>query len=272
MTVSATEAAFEGFRVTRRNPGVVLIWAGVWLIGLILMMAVILPLMAPWMDEIVAAEGSASALTPGARRAMQMATFAAIPVGLLLQALIMPAVYRAVLHPHQKGFAWLRIGRDEGRMLVVLLVLGIVSVALNLAGTPLQQWAAGSLAFPLRLLLSLALFALSIFISVRLSMIAPVTFARRELAFREGWRMSGRLFWPLLGLTVMVVAMAAIVVLLLVLIGWPLQVMVGGTGAMGPAQGIGALLMLLLMPLGVALVTVILWAPFAALCRDLPEA
>ena len=35
MTVSATEAAFEGFRVTRRNPGVVLIWAGVWLIGLI---------------------------------------------------------------------------------------------------------------------------------------------------------------------------------------------------------------------------------------------
>lgn len=265
MTVSATEAAFEGFRVTRRNPGAILVWAGVWLIGLVLMMAAALPFMAPWLEDIAAAEGDASALSAGARQALEYAVLASLPIGLLLQTVIMPAVYRAVLCPEDKGLAWLRVGADEARMLVVMLVLGLVSLALNFGSIKLEELAAGTLALPLRLLLSLVVFALSVYVSVRLSLIAPMTFIRRKLAFREGLRMSGRMFWPLLGMTVIVMAMAAFVILLLIFIGWPLQIAMGGGGG---AQGLGALLMLFLLPIGMTLVTVILWAPFAALCRD----
>ncbi len=265
MTISPTEAAFEGFRVARRRPAAILAWAGVWLIGFILMVTAATPFMMPWLSEIVEAEGKASALSPGARSALQYGEFASLPIINLVQSLLMPAVYREILRPADKGLVWLRIGRDELRMLVVMLVLGAVSLALNFGSVKLEELAAGTLALPLRLLLSLALLALSLYVTVRLSLVAPLTFIRRKFAFREGLRKSGGMFWPLIGMTVIVLAMAMVVMLLLFLVGLPLQAM--GAPASGAAV-VGALLMLLLVPIGMTLVTVILWAPFAALCRD----
>lgn len=273
MTVSATEAAFEGFRITRHNPGSVLIWAAVWLVGLIAALFATLPFVSPFLPEIAAAQGNPEALSAGAQAGISQAGFTIVPIVILLQALLMPAVYRAVLRPSPKGFGYLRIGRDELRMFIVALGLGVVSLAFNLVSTVLETVAAQTLGMVVGVLVSTVLFIVSIVISVRLSLIAPITLLREKVAFAEGWRASGPLFWPLLGMTVLALTMAVIVVFLLIMIGWPLWTVLAGAGAAtNPLALAGSLLMLALMPLGMALVSTILWAPAAAICKSLPKA
>lgn len=271
MTVSATEAAFEGFRVTRHNPGVVLIWAAVWMVGLIAAGLATFPILSPWVPEMATANGDPSKLSTTALNAISQAGFAVLPVVLLIQTVLMPAVYRAVLRPAPKGIGYLRLGRDELRMFVVALGLGAVSVVLNLISSGLESVAIQMMGMGGAMLVSTVVFAISIVITVRLSLVAPITLLRGKISFAEGWHVSARWFWPLLGITVLSLTMAAIVVILLVMIGMPLQLAVtGAAGAAGPLSLISALLLLLLIPVGAALVTTILWAPFAALCRNLP--
>lgn len=265
--MSMTEAAFEGFRVTRRHPGAVLLWAAVWLVGFVAMLIAAAPFIAPWMDEIATAQGGPETLSEGAQRAVQLAGYAFAPVALLIQAVLLPAVYRAVLRPEERRFGYLRLGRDEARILLVSIALAVVSLALNLAGGWLERQAAAAVGLPAGLLVALAVFVVTLIFSVRVSLIAPLTFARRQLSFVEGWRASGPRFWPLLGLTVIVLTMAIVVMILLVLIGWPLWILVGAPG--GAAAGVGALLMLCLMAFGMALVSTITWAPFAVVAGEL---
>lgn len=268
--MSMTEAAFEGFRITRRHPGAVLLWAVVWLIAFVVMMIAATPLMAPWMDEIAAAQGDPEALSEGASRAMQMAGFIFAPVALLVQGLLLPAAYRAVLRPEERRFAYLRVGRDEARILLVSIALAVVSLLLNLGGGWVERQAAAGAGLGVGLLVSLAVFVISLVFSVRVSLIAPLTFARRKLAFAEGWRASGPRFWPLLGLMVLVLTMVIVVMILLVLIGWPLWTLVVGAG--GAAAGLGALLTLGLLAFGMALLSTIAWTPFALIADELTRA
>jgi len=270
MTVSATAAAFEGFRVTRQHPVAVMVWAVVWLVGLIVMMAASLPFVAPYMGEIIATGGDPDALSVAAASSIQRAGLTFIPVALVLQGLLSPAVYRAVLCPDEKRNAFLRLGADEGRVLVVALVAGGVSFALNLGGMWLESWAMQTMGLVAQLFVSLVVFIVLVIVGVRLSLIAPMTFMKRRLAFREGWSASGKLFWPLLGISVLALAMAAVVGMLLLVIALPLQAASAGQAA-SPGSAIVALLMLALMPFGAALVATILWAPFAAMCRELSE-
>lgn len=272
MTVSATEAAFEGFRITRHNPGAVLIWAAVWLVGLIAALFATLPFVSAFLPEIAAAQGNPEALSAGAQTGISQAGFAIVPIVILLQAILMPAIYRAVLRPSPKGLGYVRIGRDELRMFIVALGLGVVSLAFNLVSTMLESLAVQSLGMVAGVLVSTALFVVSIVISVRLSLIAPITLLREKVAFAEGWRASGPLFWPLLGMTVLALTMAMIVVFLLIMIGWPMWTLIGGAaGGANPLALAGSLLLLALMPLGAALVSTILWAPAAAICKGLPQ-
>lgn len=272
MTVSATEAAFEGFRVTRHNPGVILIWAAVWLVGLIAAGIATFPMLSPWMPEMATANGDISKLSAPALTAISNAGYVVLPVVLLVQTVLMPALFRAVLRPTPKGIGYLRFGRDELRMFLVALGLGAVSVLLNLISSGLETVAAQMLGMAGALVVSMAVFVVSIVITVRLSLVAPITLLRGKISFAEGWQVSARWFWPLLGITVLSMTMAAIVVILLVMIGMPLQLaVVGAAGAVSPLSMISALLLLLLIPLGGALVTTILWAPYAAMCRNLPR-
>lgn len=271
MTVSATEAAFEGFRVTRQNPSVILIWAAVWLVGLIAAALATFPILSPWMPEMATANGDPSKLSAPALAAISNAGYVILPVVLLIQTVLMPAVYRAVLRPTPKGFGYLRFGRDELRMFVVALGLGAVSLLLNLISSGLESTATQMMGIVGATVVSMVVFVASIVITVRLSLVAPITLLRSKISFAEGWHVSARWFWPLLGITVLSMTMAAIVVILLLMIGLPMQqVVAGGAGAVSPLSTIGALLLLLLIPLAATLVTTILWAPYAAMCRNLP--
>lgn len=271
MKIAATEAAFEGFRLSRRRPAAVALWGGVWLLGLIVMLAAALPVISPFLNEMTAAAGDPAKLSPAATAAVGQVSLIMIPIAILLQALLATAVYRAVLRPEQARFGSMRLGRDEGRMLIVSLAIGCVSVVVNLGGEALVQAATASGGMIIGALVWLVATAASIWLSVRLCLIAPLSFHRGRLSFAEGWKVTRPLFWPLLGLQVVVFALAAVVVLLLILIGWPLQVVMSAGGPTSPGAALGALLILILLPLGMAMVSTLLWAPFAAVCRDLPK-
>ncbi|WP_150126016.1 hypothetical protein [Brevundimonas sp. LM2] len=250
-----------------------LLWSLVWLVGLVAIGLVMIPIIMPYAGEIQSAQGNASALSPQASTAIATAMFAAFPIGLLVQSVLAPAVYRAVLQPDAGWFGGLQLGRDELRILVVTFVLGLLSLALNAGGdllsTAVTRAAGGLLGSLIGLIASL----LTIWVSVRLSLIAPETFRQHRISFAAGWALTGKHFWPLLGMMVVTIIMAALVVLLLVVVAWPLMLVVNAAAASGAGAAAGGLLsvivILALVPLGMTLVSVLLWAPFAAAARDI---
>ncbi|NBB62955.1 hypothetical protein GVN18_27190 [Pseudomonas sp. ODNR1LW] len=266
MSFSATDAAFEGFRVTRRNPTAVLLWAVVWLIALMVSALIAAPLIEPHMAELQAANGDINALSPEALRAFALAMTGFLPPLVLAQALVAPAVYRAVLEPEDRRFGFLRLGKVEARMLAVLLLLVVIQIALNVGADLAVRGANAVIGLAGSLVVNLVGFALGLWLSARLSLVAPLTMRRDGLPIQEGWKRTGPIVWHLIGVNVLAVAMSLLVGLLLALVAWPMMALMSGAGA---SAGVAALLLMMLMGLGFALITVLLWSPFAAILKQL---
>lgn len=266
MSFSATEAAFEGFRVTRQNPLSVLVWAGLWLVGLIVAVMILGPMTMPYASEIEAAQGDVAALSPSAVSALSLGMLAVLPVLLVLQAILAPAVYRAVYAPQAKRIGYLQIGKVELRTLAVVAVLGGLSIMLNLGGEAAVTFSKQVGGVTAAFVVNTAVFVFTTWISVRLMLTAPLVLRRKGLPFRDSWRMTAKVFWPVLGVFFLSLAMTLLVLLLLVLVGWPLYAALTMGGAMAAIPGV---LLLLLMGLGTALVSVLMWAPFASIVQQL---
>ncbi|MDZ4364460.1 hypothetical protein [Brevundimonas sp.] len=270
MRFSGGEASFEGFRVSRAHPLALLAWTGVWLAGLVLMGLCAMPFLIPLMDELQAAGGDPNALSTETQRALEIASWATIPAGLLIQAILAPAVYRAVLKPQLGGFGYLRLGLDEVRVFAVVAVIGIVSFALSFAGQRLEILAFDGGGVLAQLGVGVVVLIATIWLGVQVSLIAPTTFGRARIVIKEPLVAARKAFWPLLGVTIIAAVMAVLVVLLLVLIGWPLvSLMSAAEGAPDLSAGLAALAVLGLAAFGMTLVSVIVWSPFAIAYRDL---
>ena len=273
MSFSATEACFEGFRVTRHRFGAVLLWALVWLAGLIAIGMVAMPIILPFSAELEAAQGNQAALSSQAQAALAMASYAVMPVVALLQGLLAPAVYRAVLRPQETGFGSLRLGPDEARVAAIALAITAISVALQIGGEQLGVVARQAGGFGPALLVSTGLFVLTTWVGVRLSLIAPATFAEGGFQIRRALALSRRHFWSLLGMMIISTVMATLVLLLVLLGAWPAMALIMASGATpGPLALVALLVVFIALPLGCALGSVIVWAPFAAAYRDLSAA
>lgn len=264
MRISATEAAFEGFRVTRQNPAAVLLWAVFWLVGLIVGTLIAAPAILPHMAELEAAKGDVNALSPEALQGFALAMAGFLPPLVLVQALVAPAVYRAVLQPQDRRFGFLRLSMTEARMLGVLAVLAVIQVGLNIGADLATRGANAAGGLGAAALVNLVTFALTVWVAARLSLVAPLTMVRSGLPILEGWKRSGPIVWPLIGVFFLSLAMSLLVGLLLALIGWPLSAAMSGAGA-----AVASLMLIILMGLGFALITVLLWSPFAAVVKQL---
>ena len=103
---SPTEAAFAGFGLIRREPGAVLIWAALRFVVNILLAVVAALFAAERLDEFTALTSAGSNAAPAAigRAFLELAPFflLAIPLNLILQAMIYAAGYRAFLRPTER--------------------------------------------------------------------------------------------------------------------------------------------------------------------------
>lgn len=201
------------FRLVRDHPVAVAIWG---LIYLVIGVAANFAMRPVFAMQIAAMDGKA----PPAEAFGQMWSWLRW-VGLLglisflVYMVIFTATQRAVLRPQDEGVAFLRFGMDELRMiglaillvilfyvglLIVFVALGaVIGVSMVSAGQGAAGGGAAVGAVLLGFLAVIALFCVSIWLYVRLSLAFPLTFLRRRIVIGEAWRLSRGRFWSLFG-------------------------------------------------------------------------
>jgi hypothetical protein len=291
MTFSATDAAFEGFRVVRRKPVVLLWWAAFYLVSFALIFLVAAGPIAGLMAAASDLENMGPGATPEDLEPLMMA-YASIlplvlPLGLLIGAVLSAAVARSVLEPGKSAFGYLRVGMDEVRVAVVSLVLMIVlwlasAVSFGVAGVAGAALAAADVpGGPLvMVVLFLAATVFLIWLSVRLSLAVPITVAEKKFAFFDSFKVTGGRIWSLIGMAVIAFVMTMVVSILTSIVFFPITMGLGavvdwqsleGMNAMGIIQAVGPMILvaIVLQAIASALSAAVMYAPFAAAYRDL---
>ena len=269
MSFSATEAAFEGFRVTRHHPVAVLAWALVSLISLFAMYLMVAPILSPMAGEFQAIMASGGKLEPSLALQTQMnyAGLAVVPVSLVTQAILMPAIYRAMTNTGRDKFGFLRLGLDELRTLGALVIVTIVSLIVSQGGDLLAQLALASGIGGAAVLIKVVAMVVGIYLSVRLMLVVPAAFLEGRVDLKAGWEATAGLFWSLLGIAIISSFMACIVMLLLGIVALPISIGVVSGGGATPASLVAAVGFVLLVSLAFALGMTIVTAPFMTAYR-----
>ena len=291
MSLSATEAAFEGFRVVRRKPTVVAWWALAYLV----LFAVAFALAGPSLIEVMTIADTMNAANPSPADMQRLgAAYAGLawllPAGLLFGAVLNTAIVRAVLRPEEGRLGYLRLGADEFRVLGATLLLTLAGAAITLLAAfaagllvGLASFAGQAVAWLVGLLAGAAVLALVVFLAIRFSLVIPATFTDKRMAFKESWRATKGVFWPLLGMAVIAVIMSIVVGLLGGIVALPLTLATGGMQTLTSMEG--ASFGEMLSTAGPAIATwivvnsilstlqmVAIYAPFAAAWRDMRPA
>lgn len=250
MSFSATDAAFEGFRLVRRNPMALVAWTLVYLV-LALANVAGMSQMGPALADLTALMEGMEGTSPeswqelapvvDAYGRLMSSTAWLLPLSMAITAVLTAAVARGVLEPKTGGaFGYLRLGMDELRVLVVTVVLCIlmmvvafvaffVAVFIGVAADALIDgwgWLVG-------VVTTFMATALIIWLAVRWSLAVPITVAEKKFAFFDSFRLTRGRFWPMLGMAILAGVMTMLVMLLSMIVTAPLGAMSGlSSGAM----------------------------------------
>lgn len=249
MSFSATDAAFEGFRLVRRNPVALVGWTLLYLVYTLATLFAaggMMRSMAAWVEQVEALEAGPPPSSPEALVPIMESYMAAmshmawaIPLSLVIGAVLMAAIARAVLTPGTGGFGYMRLGMDEVRVFVVTLVIAIlyaVATAIAFAAafivggiaiSVMEGW--GALVMVLAVL---AAIAFMIWLGVRWSLAVPITVDQKKFAFFDSFAVTKGRFWPLLGMAFIAFVMVIIVSLLAGVVTMPISMM-GGMSMFG---------------------------------------
>lgn len=219
--ISAGEAIGAGFRLIGREPVAFLAWALAYLVvGMLPQLwaiSAMLPLWSTMLAEAGLGAGPDMADMMRLQAHMMMVQPVSYLTSLVSQALLLGAVYRAVLFPDDRRFFYLRFGVRElwlGLLLLVMVVMMVI--ALFVAMIPFLIVVAivaiageESLALVIPLL-SLLLFGVFVWLALRFSLAPVMTFAERNFRFFESWTVTAG---HAAGMFLVLVALAVIVLL-----------------------------------------------------------
>jgi hypothetical protein len=290
MAFSASDAAFEGFRVVRRRPLALVFWALAYLV----IYAATFALAGPAIVSMGAQAEAIGAADPASFEAFEpllrsyMALVAVVmPVALVLGAVLYAAVARAVLRPTESSFGYMRLGMDEVRVVVVSIALALLMLTTMVVGSFIVGLVGGfgsAVGVPalwfVAVLLGLALAAAIIWLAVRLSLAVPITVAERRIAIFDSFALTRGKFWPLLGMALLAGVLSLVVGLLSMVVTLPLRMAMGGFNIMQQLEGQDLTQMIQaawpsLLAIGVAnsivaaLQLAVVYAPFSAAYREL---
>lgn len=272
---SVSEAALEGFRLTRERPGTIFAWSGIYAVGMLIIGGVMLGSLG---------EDARAIVRKGTFTAADVQVFAtrlahSIPALLLvlllaviLVSIITAGIYRLVLRPAQPGFLHLRLGEDEVRLTLVNIILFGIGLVCLLAGFAVVAViesngpAIGAIAAPL-------VAAVTIWVGVRLSLATPMAFEERHISLAAAWGLTRGRFWPLFGMIVLSVVFYVMIWLLVWVIDSAVITIAGGPQAVAEASTPVALLAaaaaLVLQMLISIIQLVMIYAPFAVAYQQL---
>lgn len=202
---SASDAALEGFRITKENPAAF----GAWVLasfGMSALGAVVTVLMPA--EVRLGLQTLSADETPDPRQLLDALIVVApiLTLGLAIQCIMAAAVYRLILRHDDTRFRYLRLGPDELRLIgltliyIVLIIALLVVVSLGAAVLMAVASLAGTgAAFIVGGVAEIFSLGLVVYILVRLSLAPVATFAERRIAVFESWRLTRGHFWGLLG-------------------------------------------------------------------------
>ncbi|MDB5451694.1 MAG: hypothetical protein JWO33_272, partial [Caulobacteraceae bacterium] len=128
--ISVTGAAFAGLRAIQRKPATAVVWAIVGIVIAFVGTAAVAATVGPAMAEMQAIRAAGPQVDPqaalGATGRMMGGFLLLVPLYLVLAAITTAAGNRAILQPEDTAPGYLRLGGDEFRIGVVLLVIGLI--------------------------------------------------------------------------------------------------------------------------------------------------
>jgi hypothetical protein len=193
MTISSLMEG--GFRLIRERPGAMLIWMVIQLITAIATSFATVAILQGNMDALLSGESEQSVLLSGALKSMLLGL-----AGLMVSSILYAAVQRAILRPEEGGPGWLRLGMDEVRLfLLVLLYVVIFIIALFIGGIFLGAFIRRGDPVVLQLVLLVFSCLFLGFFGTRISLTFPLTLKEQAFSIGEGWRLTKGRFWTLFG-------------------------------------------------------------------------
>lgn len=230
--VPVQEAAFTGFRVVWERPWAAAIWAGVGLVTSVAFSSFITLTSGPAAMQLMQMQQAGTLATADPVRTLgllsQLLPMYGVLLGfdLLFYPVLTAAMNRAVLRPKEDGFGYFRLGGDEWRQLLLLLiyaglglgayVVAIVFVVIVAAVGVVAggAGAAGIIAVLIPAMLIVGGICGAAVLGVRLSLSSALTYATKKVNPFGSWALTRGRFWPLLGTYLLALFMALIVWLL----------------------------------------------------------
>lgn len=277
---SPSDAALEGFRLTREHPGTILTWSGVYFLGVMLMAIVMAaglgPQFAAFMRDGAIDQADIEAFSNILVKSWP-AFLVVLGMALMLFAILTGGIYRLSLRPQEPGLAHLRLGRDELRLAAVHLMMVLIGMGFLLAFELVIAALGGprEVSPMLVFLVGVALGILMTWVGVRLSLATPMTFAERRISISAAWRLTRGQFWSLFGMIVLAGIFYIMLFLLISVIGYAVVMLGGGQAALADLSHLSGtaiiafvvtLIIQLLLPI---LQVVTLYAPFAVAYREI---
>jgi hypothetical protein len=234
--ISATDAGLVGFKLLREKPMVVPAWAIASLAISILTVLAMVMIGGPAMMEVQelakASQPDPQAMVDAYGR-VAPAFLLVLPIALVGYSVLYAAASRLVLRPDERGFGWMKLGADEFRqalamLLLFLILTGVYLIAALAAGVLI---AVGTMLNPavgalVGLLVIVAALAAVVYVAVRLSLVSPATFATGRVDIGAAWRLTKGRFGQLFGAYVLAWVLgfivAAVGAALFFLLGIPL--------------------------------------------------
>lgn len=230
--------AFAGIEIIKKNPVAVLIWGLVYLLVSVVssvLMVVMAGSALTALQNYQSAPGSDPTQVFGYMANLAPAYLIIVVLGLVVAAIIQCAVFRSQLQPGEGGLAFLKLGGDELRQIVVgflwalafflFYILFAIGVGLSIALVSIVGQFSPILSGVLIFALAVAGFLLFLYVLSRWSLVMVQSFAEKKIdifgSFKltkgQGWKLLGG--YVLLGLVMLVIMIIVYSLIFALMIG-----------------------------------------------------
>lgn len=229
---SASDAAFSGFRLVRENLKTVGVWIAVMTVVSIIANALTIHFFGAQMEAAMSLMTNPDGPSPDemTKLADQMTPTLlwTLPYNLIVQGVTLAALNRLIQRHGDDRFAYLRVGKDELRQIVVSILTGLLMMAVLFGAALVVGLLAAVGGGLLSALVMLGAIVGAIYLLVRLSLASAMTFDKGEIVFFRSMQVTKGAFWSLLGAYVVAAVMSMIVWLLIVIIVYAAVAIVTG--------------------------------------------
>ena len=232
--ISIGGAVGEGFGLIRHKPLTVLTWGLIQVVFMGLIFAIMAPLFVTNIGALIQQLKAGGAPNPQVMDRMQQ--FQSVNsllqiAGIVFSSIFYCAVFRAVLHPEQSRFAYMRLGAAE--LIIALLTvaamfgfgisLALVAMVIGIVVAIFIAVHAGVVAAIIGVVGGIAAFLALVYFWLRLSMVAPMIVDSGKFELTDAWKLTkgkvGGLFAIALVLVLILIVGEIVVGLLMVGVG-----------------------------------------------------